>query len=174
MNDPLEQLDSDALARDLARATAGPVEVPQAIDSAILARASDQLSDRAAPLVAGRIGRIRRRFSVAAAASIVIAGGWLAFVFLNGGPKTPESPPSSPAIARAEDVDGNGRVDMLDAFALARRIDRRDGISEGRPSRDRPDRVDLSFDVNGDAVVDDRDVDLIAARAVLLEKEASG
>ena len=53
------------------------------------------------------------------------------------------------------DIDHNGRVDILDAFALARRIEQspRHGV-----------------DVNKDGVVNKADVDAIAAQAVKLKK----
>lgn len=56
-----------------------------------------------------------------------------------------------------EDLNHDGRVDILDAFALARQL------KAGKAS-------DLRFDVNGDGVVDERDVARIAARAVSLDK----
>jgi hypothetical protein len=57
-----------------------------------------------------------------------------------------------------EDIDGNGRVDILDAFALARSI--RDGGGGGR----------AEWDVTGDGRVDEADVKAIAAAAVRLEQ----
>ncbi|MCU0611303.1 MAG: dockerin type I domain-containing protein [Candidatus Eisenbacteria bacterium] len=54
------------------------------------------------------------------------------------------------------DVDGSGAVDILDAFALARRVE----ASESLKAR---------WDVNGDAEVDQSDIDLIAAAAVALQ-----
>jgi hypothetical protein len=56
-------------------------------------------------------------------------------------------------VAR-EDVTGDGRVDILDAFALARRIERADVRQP---------------DLNSDGRVDQRDVEALAARAVRLE-----
>ena len=62
-----------------------------------------------------------------------------------------------PRFERA-DVDQNGRVDILDAFALARRIQQ--GAAGG-------------FDLNGDGVVDKLDVDFVAAQAVRLRRESA-
>ena len=62
----------------------------------------------------------------------------------------------SSAFARW-DLNQDGRVDILDAFALARQL-KQGGASS------------LQLDVNGDGVVDDRDVTAIAARAVKLER----
>jgi hypothetical protein len=66
-------------------------------------------------------------------------------------------PVSNRAFVR-EDVNQDGRVDILDAFELARALKR--GETAGR------------WDLNGDGVVDERDVTVIAARAVKLEKRS--
>jgi hypothetical protein len=62
----------------------------------------------------------------------------------------------SPAFAR-EDINHDGRVDILDAFQLAR------GLQSGQ-------KPVSGLDLNGDGVVDRRDVEIIAAHAVKLEK----
>jgi hypothetical protein len=64
----------------------------------------------------------------------------------------------SPRFAR-EDLNHDGTVDILDSFALAREL------KSGN-------RLPAGFDVNGDGVVDERDVALIAARAVAIGKES--
>ena len=61
-----------------------------------------------------------------------------------------------PAFAR-EDLNHDGRVDILDAFALARQL--KSGQAKS-----------LNEDINGDGVVDRRDVETIASHAVRLEK----
>jgi hypothetical protein len=53
------------------------------------------------------------------------------------------------------DVDANGRVDILDAFLLAKKVDEKGPAAPGE-------------DVNGDGVVDRRDVDRVAEIAVRL------
>jgi hypothetical protein len=55
------------------------------------------------------------------------------------------------------DVNDDGQVDILDAFALARQLKQGGNKS-------------LQLDVNGDGVVDERDVAVLAARAVKLER----
>jgi hypothetical protein len=66
----------------------------------------------------------------------------------------------APAGARfaREDLNRDGHVDILDSFALAREL------KTGRP-------LPAVFDVNGDGVIDERDVALIAAHAVAIGKE---
>jgi hypothetical protein len=63
----------------------------------------------------------------------------------------------APRFAR-EDLNRDGKVDILDSFALAREL------KTGGP-------LPAVFDVNGDGVVDERDVALIAAHAVAMGKE---
>lgn len=58
-----------------------------------------------------------------------------------------------------EDLNADGRVDVLDAFFLARQI--KAGGS-----------LDAKWDVNSDGVVDDRDVAALAAVAVSLQRRA--
>src|SRR4051812_2137533 len=55
------------------------------------------------------------------------------------------------------DLDGNGRVDILDAFSLARML---------RDAGGKPLNADQVQDVNGDGVIDQKDVDLLARMAV--------
>ena len=64
---------------------------------------------------------------------------------------------TNPAAFAKEDINHDGYVDILDAFAVARQLK-----GESRP--------DTHLDVNGDGVVDERDVQVIATRAVELPK----
>jgi hypothetical protein len=57
-----------------------------------------------------------------------------------------------------EDLNGDGKVDILDAFMLAKKL-------QGAPSSD------PRLDINGDGVIDRRDIETIAAHAVSLEKK---
>ena len=56
-----------------------------------------------------------------------------------------------------EDINHDGRVDILDAFALARELQKKGSVG-------------VHTDFHGDGVVDDRDVELIAIHAVSLGK----
>jgi hypothetical protein len=64
-----------------------------------------------------------------------------------------------PSQFAREDLNRDGKVDILDSFALAREL------KSGEP-------VPKAFDVNGDGVVDERDINQIAAHAVSLGKES--
>jgi hypothetical protein len=89
---------------------------------------------------------------VAAAAAVLLLLAVIPHFFRQpGGASTGGS-----SFAR-EDVNHDGQVDILDAFALARQL--RGGTTPN-----------LQLDVNGDGVVDERDVAAVAARAVRLEK----
>jgi hypothetical protein len=63
-----------------------------------------------------------------------------------------------PAQFAHEDLNRDGKVDILDSFKLARELK----IGGSLPAY---------LDVNGDGVVDERDVNAIASRAVALGKE---
>lgn len=86
---------------------------------------------------------LMRPLLVSAAAAVLIAISGIFLLQRNS---------CSLPVAR-EDFDGNGRVDVLDAHRLALAIDRRDRVAD-------------TFDLDGSGVVDRRDADLIAARAV--------
>ncbi len=58
------------------------------------------------------------------------------------------------------DVDRSGHVNILDAFAIARALDHGGAL-------------DPAWDMNGDGVVDQRDVDVVAMRSVSLGGDPS-
>jgi len=164
-------------------------EVPPEADRAILSAARRELRRRRTRVLVFRWTAV-----AAAAAGIMIVVSLF---------RAPAAAPiagshGQPALAR-EDLDRNGRVDILDAFALARRIET-PGISPGEPptpcvagfgGREAggtgpttgvvgrvPDPARRSaapskeYDMNGDGAVDRRDVDTIALAAVSLEGKA--
>jgi len=87
---------------------------------------------------------------IAAAAAVII------FAFsLNLTQKPGPSTSRSVLVgAQAVDIDRNGRVDILDAFKLARHIESAD--------------AEKKWDINGDGFVNRKDVDLVASAAVSL------
>jgi hypothetical protein len=113
------------------------VLVPPAVDRAILSHAQQRFSE-----IRRRRARTHRAWWISAAAAIA-ALGLLASALI-----------TSTRYERA-DIDRSGSVDILDAFALARRI------QEGNAS---------GFDFTNDGVVDRSDVDAVAAQAVRLRK----
>ncbi len=88
-----------------------------------------------------RISRHVSLWRIAAAAAVII------FAFSLNLTQKPQ----------AVDIDRNGRVDILDAFKLARHIE-----SAGR--------TETEWDFNGDGLIDQSDVDTVAFAAVRLDK----
>lgn len=139
-------------SRDLGRLKAGlraihgisqpvPHDIDRAMRQAILSHFEHSSADR-------RCIWPRWRFvSWTAAAAGILAAVWML---------TPMYSPS-PMLAKGDpsDLDRNGRVDVLDAFMLARRLES-------------TVLVDLAADVNHDGRIDERDVDAIAQQAVAL------
>jgi hypothetical protein len=106
--------------------------VPAEVDRAVLDRAFQRILSRQR-----RWHRnIRLAGSVAAAAAIII----FACIFLNHN-------------TVAADIDRNGRVDILDAYKLARHIESADSKNK-------------SWDINGDGLINQADVDVVAMVAV--------
>jgi hypothetical protein len=139
MSDDLDNL-PPKLKADLSRAVDRPVEIPADVDAAMLA-------------IGRKYAANRRRFrfwratigSLAAAAMLLL--GWMLW---------PVQPNAAPQMAMSRlaasplDLDGSGRVDILDAYALAKQL------PNGK-------------DINGDGKVDQADVDAIAKVAVDLK-----
>ena len=118
------------------------VFVPPTVDEAVLATARQHFAKR--QKLGFRVLRPWFFWPAAATACLVLVGiGY----FL--------AKPNPPRFTR-EDLNHDGRVDILDALALARTVQ-----TGGQTS---------SLDLNGDGVVDRRDVEQIASQAVKLEK----
>jgi hypothetical protein len=98
--------------------------------------------------------RILRHISIwrIAAAAAVIIFAFSLNLTQKPGPTTNQS---LLVEARAVDIDRNGRVDILDAFKLARYVE-----SAGRTEK--------KWDINGDGQINSSDVDLVASAAVRL------
>jgi hypothetical protein len=118
-----------ALTRDLKAAYARPVPVPRDVEAAILAM----------PPRPARRWRLGAGVAAAAAAAVALAVVMVYRPHARGGLRG--------------DVDGSGRVDILDALVLAKSLD------AGTPA---------SFDLTGDGRTDSRDVAAIAQSAVSL------
>ncbi|MDB5358684.1 MAG: hypothetical protein JWN24_5137 [Phycisphaerales bacterium] len=137
------------LREDLLRLDQQAAPIPPQIDAAILSRAK-----------AGYATRVRWRPVVRWAA---LAGSIAAAVAIVFTLRLALFRPTPHQLARFApgDIDGNGRVDILDAYLLAKRL------STGA-------KPDPAWDVNGDGVVDQKDVDWIANRAVRVVDESGG
>jgi hypothetical protein len=141
------------------------VVVPPSVDEAILAEAKKYLGTigrrragaklaavvRAVSLALSGLVEARRRNWLrlapwAAASAAVLLATWLVQTVAKSG-----------AAASAEDLNRDGQVDILDAFALAR------GLQHGETPSPR-------LDLNGDGVIDQRDVEVLAHDAVSLDR----
>ncbi len=120
------------------------VFVPPTIDEAVLRAAREHLAQP--PRIGLRLIRSWLAWPALATACLALAG--LIYLLV--------SPPRSAPQFAIEDLNHDGKVDILDAFQLAREL-----------QAGKANRVD---DLNHDGVVDRRDVDLIATHAVKLEK----
>ena len=135
------------LQEDL-RALCGDVVVPPEVDARILAAAR------------ARLAQPRRRIAAfgwgaAAAAAILV----ISVLLVTPANRAPLLAPSVKLASRAEDVNRDGRVDILDAFALARQIE------AAKP-------IGVQSDMNADGVVDRKDVDILAQAAVSLDRRS--
>ena len=156
---PDSELDLPEVVRSGLKSRYGPVpEVPSEIDRAILADARQHFEQSRG--VTRRL-LTRRRFSAWqwTAIATTISAACVAFAIWkpqqSGQPTDVSFAMNSAASADAfsSDVDLNGRVDILDAFAMARQI--RDGDSRAR-------------DINHDGRFDQLDIDVVAREAVKL------
>ena len=142
------------LREDLAALVARPVAVPPEVDAAMRVAARRHFARRR---------RVRRLVAWAgAAAAVALVALTLRLATTTHKPPTAPrmaSKPAAPAprqVAR-EDIDRDGRIDILDAFALARHL----------KAQDTPLGA---WDLNGDGEVDAADVKVVAQAAVSLER----
>ncbi len=129
------------LSKELKSLYTSPRIIPSQVDDAILAAAHEHL---ASVTESRRIVQFPRW--LAAAAVVALAAVLGSLLFFNR---------RLPEVAR-EDINRDGRVDVLDAFDLAR------GLQQGSAA-------DRLFDINGDGVVDQEDIKTITRLAVKLD-----
>ena len=146
----------ERLGADLKGLFEGGSSVPPEIDRAIMDKARRSLVRRKRPY---RVVRWAASVASVAAAAVI--------VFVLSVDRAEKYDARSPAVfveavvapskVVPSDIDGNGRVDILDAFKLARGIE---GVERGA----------TEWDINGDGVVNREDVDYVAFKAVRLDK----
>ena len=133
---------------DLSKVFGPQAEVPPEVDRAV-AEAARRHFARRRP----RLWWVRWAAPATAAAAAVIA----LCVWLPGHrAPAPQAASVAPEMQQA-DIDRNGRVDILDAFQLARHIE-----SAGPTNK--------MWDINGDGLINRNDVDRVALTAVRLNK----
>ncbi len=156
---------SPKLSEDLNTLFKPQFSVPPEVDRAVMDQANRRLVQRHWHR---RIFHHISLWRVAAAAAVII------FAFsLN---LTQEHGPSTSRTvlvkAQAIDIDRNGRVDILDAFKLARHIESAESTDKGLSPVSSTGQAlrKQGWDINGDGLVDRNDVDLVALSAVRLDK----
>ncbi|MBN2592979.1 MAG: hypothetical protein JXA81_05675 [Sedimentisphaerales bacterium] len=139
------------LSADLNALFEPQVGIPPEVDHAVMDRANKHF----APLQSGKTRRLRIHWGwrIAAAAAVII------FAFSLNLTKQPDQTTDSLTLSKTQaiDIDRNGRVDILDAFKLAKQIE-----TAGR--------TETEWDLNGDGLIDRSDVDMVAFAAVRLHK----
>jgi hypothetical protein len=135
---------SPRLAKALGELHKETILIPPAVDAVVLDRVRPQLA-----AIRRRHARRRNTARLLALAAAFVVIGWVVNLALN--------PMRGVKATALEDVNHDGKVDILDAFQLARDI---------KSGKTIPTRLDL----NGDGHVDAADVELIARQAVSLEK----
>jgi hypothetical protein len=140
--DPEQNLEAPArLVSALKDSARGKVFVPPTVDDAILKAARTQLR-RAAKSSAARWPQWVIWPALAGVCAIIVIITRM----------------MAPAQFARADLNRDGKVDILDSFTLAKEL--KNGGS-----------LPAYLDVNGDGVVDERDVNAIASRAVALGKD---
>jgi len=131
-----------------------PHSIPPEIDQAILRRAHEHFAQKTAAQPRKTVSFEKWIIRTAAAAA-VLAIAWL--LVLENQTKNTETPPAAVSgkieTNAPHDIDRSGRVDILDAFTMAKAITHQ-AVS------------DKKWDFNHDGTVDKRDVDIVALAAV--------
>ena len=117
------------------------VFVPPTLDQAILKQAQERFSPKQKP----NPFRFWNWLALAGVAALIAIA---IFIF----------PRTRPAATAREDINGDGRVDILDALALAKSIETGKGSG--------------TLDQNGDGKIDDADVQAVASVAVRLDRKS--
>lgn len=157
LNDEFRLKIPEKLREDIKGIYKSSAKVPPEVDRAVLDRACEHFAKPEFSKTKQRRIRWTVLWKIAAAAAVII------FAFsldLTLNQKVQEQPVMH-AIAIQEggnfDIDNNGKVDILDAFALARRIES-------------VNYTETQFDMNNDGLINRDDVDEIAKAAVSLNK----
>ena len=146
------------LAEDLGALYAVEVPVPPEVDDAVVAMARERFVPRAHRPRWRLVLRWARVGAFAAAAAVIVVF-LLPALFVRPMDKASREAPGLFRPPLREDIDRSGRVDILDAFILARHIK-----SARKPKGE--------WDMNGDGALDSTDVDMIARAAVSLERSS--
>lgn len=138
----------DEFSQDLNHLFTASDQVAPEMDEKILHQARQHFA------ATGRKHKFFRRLRLsAAAAAAVILGAICLNIF-----DTPQQKAKTPVVLAREDIDRSGRIDILDALALAQ------SIKSGS-------NLDPKWDFNHDKLINQADVDRVAFVAVSLKPE---
>jgi hypothetical protein len=144
----------DKLIEDIKNLHKQTAQIPPEVDRTIINRAHEHFAQKEFNKTKKRRFRLVHLWKVAAAAAVII----LAFSLdLTHKSEQQFSLSSISYEDQDTDIDRNGRVDILDAFTLAKQIE-----------SDRYNEAEC--DINGDGMVDNKDIDAVALAAVRLDK----
>lgn len=145
------------LHKDLSAATRAGIKIPQELDDAILNRAKIVFDPN--PPKQLRLGKPVAWIAVAALITMII---WISDVIRSA---ITTSQQTATAAVMPGDIDRNSKVDILDAFMLAR-------ILEDSANSSPPTATHIN-DLIADGAVDRSDIQAIVAKAVALPQGAS-
>jgi hypothetical protein len=135
------------LAEDLTRLYDAPVSIPPEVDRAVRDAAWRHCDEV----------RARRWIAWWARAGAAAAAIFIGISLYNVLKTPPAMPPIGTPLAGVRDIDRNGHVNILDAFRLAKKIEEHA-------------ELDRQWDMNGDGIINQADVDAIAMSAVRLDR----
>ena len=143
-NENNDRQPNEQFSKDLSSLFEPQTPVSGRVDRAVMDAAAKRLRHR------GKGRRFAYGAACAAAAMIVVG---VLFFNMN------QSADNLAQVALQKDVNRDGAVDILDAFKLARHIESAESPKQG-------------WDMNGDGVVDQKDVDTVAMVAVNMKEGA--
>jgi hypothetical protein len=106
------------------------------------------------------IRRHRMRWMVRYAIGSVAAAAAVVLIAINMTPHDQPRLKSAPDVASSEDVNRDGKLDILDAFFMARKVAANEPLTK-------------EWDFNSDGTVDNKDVDVVAFAAVKIKPEGA-
>lgn len=160
---------SAGFSEDLRTLFKPQLSVPPEVDRVIIDQANRRLVQRH---WRHRIFHHISIWRIAAAAAVIIFAFSLNLTQKPG----PSTSRSVLAEAQAVDIDRNGRVDILDAFKLARYVESADRSKTNLSPVSGTGQAlqKQGWDINGDGLVNRKDVDLVASAAVSLPLQKQG
>jgi len=138
--------------------------VPPEVDRAIMDRVNQHFAGQKFDKNTQQRFRWASLWKIAAAAAVIIFAFSLELTWKSGVRESEIVYSTLKAQSADNDIDRNGRVDILDAFTLARQIEKAGHNEENLSLRKQ------EWDINGDGLINNKDVDTVAYAAVRLDK----